>query len=202
MALLLVAAFAVPAPSLSAAEHEPIPCVACRGSGACQAKGCKEGKTPCLATCLKPDDPSWHKRKIEGYPDDYLWVGVKFKDGTNRTQYMSDRHMGELIEHDPDGRPVTRGRCPKCEGTSRVACSTCAGDAKCKACSGSGKIAGGETLTLSDAQGRALQAVIRSRQGDAVTVMRLPDQKVFDIPLSRLSAESNELIEQKFPKAP
>lgn len=202
--LLAAAALALaclaPAPSLRAAEGDTIPCAACRGGGACQAKGCKEGKTPCPATCLKPDAPGWHKRKIEGFPDDYQWMAFKFKDGTNRIQYISDRHMGELIEHDENGKPVSRGRCPKCEGSSRLACATCDGDAKCKTCGGSGNIAaGGEKLTLTDSQGRALEAIVRSRQGDTITVMRLPDQKVFDVPLSKLSAESNELVEQKFP---
>lgn len=188
-------------PTVAADETSVIACATCRGTGACQAKGCKEGKTPCPATCLKKDAPGWTTKKIDGYPDGMLWMVFEYRDeaGKKKWQAYSQHHVGELIEFEK-GQPVNRGRCPKCEGSSRVTCATCKGDAKCKTCGGSGKIAvGGEKLTLIDAQGRTLEAVVRARKADTITVMRLPDQAVFDIPLSKLSAESNELVNQRFP---
>lgn len=200
---LILASFFLSSPGLRAAEGESAPCPACRGTAVCQANGCKDGKMLCPATCLKKDAPGWIKKKIEGYPDDYLWMAFRWKVGEDSgTQYYSQNHLGELIEYE-NGKPVNRGRCPKCEGSSRVTCSTCQGAAKCGVCAGAGKFVRDQTLfTLTDAQGRAMEAVVRSRKGDTITVMRLPDQKVFDIPLAKLSAESTERIEQRFPAAP
>ncbi len=186
---------------LIAAETTPdsVPCPACRGTALCAAPGCKEGKTLCPATCIKRESPGWHKKKLDNFPDDYLWLDFKFTDGSGRTQYISDRHIGELVAYE-NGAPVPRGVCPTCQGSAHVACATCKGDKSCTVCAGAGRFVRDQTLfTLTDSQGRPLEAVIRSRQADSVTVLRLADQRVFDIPLAKLSPESTELIERHFP---
>lgn len=140
---------------------------------------------------------------MEGFPDDYIWMGFSFKSGNEtRIQYISQNHIGELIEYD-NGRPVTRGRCPTCEGTSRVVCAICTGTGKCVACAGAGKFVRGETLfTLTDLQGRSLEAVVKVRTATALTVLRLADQKTFDIPLANLSPESLAQLDSRFPVVP
>lgn len=200
---IILATLFVQALAFSATENESAPCPACRGTAVCQANGCKDGKMLCPATCLKKELPGWTTKKIDGYPDGMLWMVFEYKTETGKGwQAYSQNHIGELIEYE-NGKPVNRGRCPKCEGSSRVTCSTCQGAAKCAACSGAGKFLRNQTLfTLTDVQGRAMEAVVRSRKGATITVMRLPDQKVFDIPLARLSAESVERIEQRFPSSP
>lgn len=186
-----------------ATASESVTCPACRGDVACRAKGCKEGKVSCPATCLKLDAPGWIKKKIEGYPDDNIWMVFPIKlPGDTRIQYYSQHHAGELIEYEK-GIPVNRGRCPTCEGTSRVECATCKGSGKCAICGGAGKFVRGETLfTLTDVQGRSLEAVVKARTAAAVTVLRLADQKTFDIPLANLSAETLARLDSRFPAAP
>ena len=188
----------------AAPANDTVACPSCRGSVVCLVKGCKEGKVSCPATCLKLDAPGWTQKKIEGFPDDYIWMGYPYKvGGETRIQYISQNHVGELIENDDNGRPVTRGRCPTCEGTSRVVCAACAGTGKCAICSGAGKFVRGETLfTLTDLQGRSLEAVVKARTASALSVMRLADQKTFDIPLANLSPESLAQVDSRFPAAP
>ena len=126
---------------LLAAEtpQDSVPCPTCQGTATCTAKGCKDGQTPCPATCIKRDSPGWHKRKNNGFPEDYLWLEFKLTDGTGRSMFISDRHMGELVEYE-EGRPVVRGTCPTCQATSRVPCATCKGTKNCTVCTGAGAL--------------------------------------------------------------
>lgn len=197
-----------PATLLQAAEDgETVGCPPCRGDGVCRARDCKEGKIPCYSDCLKPDSPEWTKRQIDGQSEadaEKLWFPYSYKvNGKKETAWFGREQAGELIAIEK-GQPVSRGRCPACAGSGRIVCQSCAGSGKCFACLGEGKFARGRNLlTLTDAlQGREMEAVVRSRTADRVTVLRLADLKVFEIPLDKLSAESNELIAQRFPLAP
>lgn len=187
----------------------PVPneavCVGCRGSGICGGNGCKEGQAICPATCLKRDGPGWIKKKIDGYPDDYIWQEFKWKmeDGRTGYQWFSQHHAGELIEFEPNGKPVSRGRCPTCEGDSRVTCKVCKGSTRCPACVGLGKFIRGKNLfTLTDLQGRALEAAVLGRTAETVTVLRLADEQVFGIPAKNLNAESLAMLDKAFPVTP
>jgi hypothetical protein len=182
-------------------------CPSCRGDGVCRARDCKEGKIPCYSECLKPDAPEWTKRQIEGQSEadaEKLWFPYVYKvSGKKETAWFGREQAGELIAIEK-GQPVSRGRCPGCAGSGRIVCQSCAGSGKCFACLGEGKFTRGRNLlTLTDAlQGREMEAVVRSRTAESVTVLRLADLKVFEIPLDKLSAESNELLAQRFPLAP
>jgi hypothetical protein len=201
---LLCLAFALCLGPLAICAAEPgpdtVPCPACRGAAICSARACKDGTTACKATCIKRDGPGWIKKTIEGHPGVENWMAIPYRTATDSgTQYFSPAHIGELIEIE-NGRPVTRGQCPTCKGTTRVPCIVCQGSGKCLTCAGAGKfIRNVSFFTLTDAQTRPLDAVIRSRQATTITVMRLADQKTFDLPLDKLSSESRELIEQHFP---
>ncbi len=184
-------------------DGEVVTCPTCRGKGECTVRDCKEGQVPCPANCLKPDSPAWTKRQIEGQSEadaEKLWFPYEYKvKGKKEIAWFPREQAGELIEMEK-GKPVARGRCKSCQGAGHVACRSCKGTDKCATCLGEKKFVRGQNLfTLADAQGREIEAVVRSRKKDRVTVLRLADLQIFDIPLDKFSAESTERIEQRFP---
>jgi hypothetical protein len=108
-----------------------IACTACKGkgAGACTAKGCDKGEVACPGNCLKFSEGKWVKGK-----EDLMWRRFDYKGG-----YMewSERHLGEVIAME-DGKPVNKGKCPLCNGTTKAACKVCEGQgaAKCALCKG------------------------------------------------------------------
>jgi len=184
-------------------DGELVTCPTCRGKGDCHVRDCKEGKVPCAANCLKPDSPAWTKRQIEGQSEadaEKLWYPYEYKVGGKKEfAYFPREQAGELIEMEK-GKPIARGRCKNCQGSGTLTCRSCKGTDKCASCLGEKVFVRGQNLfTLADAQGREIEAVVRARKADRVTILRLADLQVFDIPLDKFSAESTERIEQRFP---
>lgn len=199
-------ALGFPLPGFAAKDGESVACPTCRGDGHCPLRDCKEGQASCPATCLKPDAPGWTKRTIEGQTEadaEKLWFPYEYKvKGKKEIAHFSRDHAGELVEMNK-GEPVLRGRCTICQGSGRVACRTCKGTDKCPTCEGERTFVRGQNLlVLTDFQGREIEVVVRSRKKDAVTVLRLADLQIFDIPLGKLSAESIERLDQRFPVQP
>lgn len=184
-------------------DGETVACPTCRGNGHCFVRDCAEGKVPCPADCIKPDSPAWTKRQIEGQSEadaEKLWYPYEYKvRGKKETAWFTREQAGDLIEMEK-GQPVSRGRCTNCQGSGHVACRSCKGTDKCSTCLGEKKFIRGQNLfTLADAQGREIEAVVRARKADRVTILRLPDLQIFDVPAEKFSAESTERIEQRFP---
>jgi hypothetical protein len=107
-------------------------CEKCEGSGKTgKCTRCKEGQMPCPAPCLKAES-------FSGKPDaeGKRWRTFKGKSGTLR---ISDAHVGELVVME-NGDPSMKGKCPTCDGTTRVTCTTChgTGDRQCATCHGKG----------------------------------------------------------------
>ncbi len=68
--------------------------------------------------------PGWHKMKVPGTPDRLVWMVFPYKDpaGKGGSEYWSNDHMGEVIEYE-NGRPINKGKCPICHGTTHVSLS-------------------------------------------------------------------------------
>ncbi len=78
-----------------------------------------EMKGICPGNCLKPSMPGWHKMNVPGTPDRLVWMVFPYLDpaGKGGSEYWSNDHMGEVIEY-VNGRPVNKGKCPICHGTT------------------------------------------------------------------------------------
>lgn len=109
-------------------------CEACKGTGiAGKCPKCKEGQIPCPAPCLKG----------EGFPakpeaDGKRWREVTVKGIRWR---FSEHHIGELLDAE-NKQVVSKGKCPTCGGTTRVACPQCrgSGNRECPKCHAAGKV--------------------------------------------------------------
>lgn len=126
-------------------------CTKCEGTGSlgkCKTANCVEGKIPCPNTCLKPEmftsppDPKDGKKKKH------------FRGKGGGDYWWSDGHIGELIVYE-DGVPVNKGKCPKCDGTSRVVDTACKGTGKqlCADCHGHG-VVGPDCTNCDDGQAK------------------------------------------------
>lgn len=108
-----------------------VPCNPCEGKGTvpCTAKGCTNGKIDCQGKCLKLSEGKWEK-----HDDGLRWR--RFTYG-GAYQEWSEHHLGEVIEVQ-DGKPVNLGKCPLCDGTTKVNCTACkgTGSSACPACKG------------------------------------------------------------------
>jgi hypothetical protein len=108
-------------------------CPTCKGSGIVGncPKGL-DGKMACPADCLKPGDFTGAKDA-----NGKRWKTIKTRTGSVK---VSDAHIGEIVVIEATG-PVMKGKCPTCEGKTRVVCAQCQGGGRkaCEACNASGK---------------------------------------------------------------
>ncbi|HEY3323149.1 MAG TPA: hypothetical protein VGP72_22035 [Planctomycetota bacterium] len=107
-----------------------VTCPKCNGagSGRCTAKGCVNGMVDCPNSCLKLSEGKWESR------DGVRWRSFPRPGGWAE---WSERHLGEVIAIE-NGNPVNKGRCPQCDGKTKVKCGTCNGtsEATCAFCKG------------------------------------------------------------------
>jgi hypothetical protein len=110
-------------------------CETCSGTGnlgECKTPKCKDGQIPCPDKCLKAES-------FTGAPDadGKRWRSFRGKSGG--VAKWSDAHIGELVVME-NGEPVNKGKCPTCDGTTRVVDPACGGTSKriCKICKGHG----------------------------------------------------------------
>lgn len=117
-----------------------IECPRCKGVGKvnCAARGCVEGKIECNGPCLRLTKGTWFKDEKLGHGPDELWIAFREKGGT---QYWTKGHVGEVVEM-RDGKAVIAGKCPVCQGTTRMPCKICGGSAQvaCPVCKGQKEI--------------------------------------------------------------
>ncbi|MCZ7648684.1 MAG: hypothetical protein M5U26_26080 [Planctomycetota bacterium] len=115
--------------------RERVSCTACKGAGtsACQAQGCEAGKVTCPDSCLKLSEGKWELGK-----DNLRWRRFTFG---GAWMEWSERHLGEVIAME-DGKPVNKGKCATCGGTTKVNCAACAGagQVSCAACKGTKEV--------------------------------------------------------------
>ncbi|MCW8131890.1 MAG: hypothetical protein KIS92_16205 [Planctomycetota bacterium] len=122
-------------------------CKTCAATGLvpCTAKGCNQGKVECPGKCLKLSKGKWVKGK-----EDLLWQTF-----TSGGSYMmwSERHLGEVIEWQKDHWENV-GKCPLCNGTTKVDCEDCKGAGKttCGACKGAKQVPVGVAPKCPDCQ--------------------------------------------------
>lgn len=116
---------------------EKQPCTQCSGAGnlgECKTPRCEEGKIPCPGKCLKAET-------FQGTPDaeGKRWRVFRGRSGTNLR--ISDAHVGEVVAME-NGEPVMKGKCPTCDGTTRVIDPACKGTElkPCAACHGHGVV--------------------------------------------------------------
>jgi hypothetical protein len=95
------------------------PCAQCEGSGiesVCAAPRCNgTGKVDCPKPCLKLTQGTWRVRDGKRWRDFPTAKGV-FS--------ISEGHLGELVDLKNGG---SQGKCPTCDGTTKVDCPQCAG---------------------------------------------------------------------------
>lgn len=114
------------------------PCALCEHTGhlSCGAEGCEYGRVECTNNCIKADDHRWARVAVEGHPPDEEWIRFYNADGSYAA--WTRAHIGELVER-VNGTWVNRGRCPTCNGTTRMACPNCNGARACPRCRGQGQ---------------------------------------------------------------
>ncbi len=107
-------------------------CETCAGKGTtgpCKSANCVGGQIPCPDPCLKA-------ASFSGQPDadGKRWRQFRGKSGTLR---ISDAHVGELVITEK-GDPAMKGKCSRCDGTTRVPDPACRGSGltTCKPCNG------------------------------------------------------------------
>src|SRR5579872_6992876 len=78
-------------------------------------------KGTCPGNCLKASMSGWRKMNVPGKPSRLVWMVFPYLDpaGKGGSEYWSNDHMGEVIEY-VNGRPVNKGKCPICHGTTHV----------------------------------------------------------------------------------
>jgi hypothetical protein len=117
-------------------QSKLVKCDQCGGSGViseCTNKKCVDGKVDCPRPCLKLSQGVWKMK------DGKRWRDFRGRDGGGLS--ISENHLGELVEME-NGKPVNRGKCPTCGGTTKVDCETCGGMSliTCSKCSFEGKV--------------------------------------------------------------
>jgi DnaJ-class molecular chaperone len=96
-----------------------MPCDECEGTGmesVCPSPRCNgTGKVDCPKPCLKLTQGTWTLREGKRWRDFRTARG---------TASFSEHHVGELIDA-REGKSL--GKCPTCDGTTKVVCPTCDG---------------------------------------------------------------------------
>ena len=114
-------------------QSKPAPCDQCEGVGIadlCPAPKCNgAGKIDCPKPCLKLTQGTWRKRD-----DGKRWRDIRFAGGVHS---YSEGHVGELVDMKTG---TSLGKCPTCEGTTKIDCTTCdgLGVILCEKCQGVG----------------------------------------------------------------
>lgn len=125
-----------------------VDCKTCAATGLmpCTAKGCNQGKVECPGKCLRLSKGKWVKGK-----EDLLWQ--TFTTGSGFSAW-SERHLGEVIEWQKDHWENV-GKCPTCNGTTKVDCEHCkaVGKVTCTVCNGTKKVPDGVAPKCPDCQG-------------------------------------------------
>jgi hypothetical protein len=109
-------------------------CQRCEGNGFLKCSQCKHGQVDCPEKCLKLSSGKWEHMNVPGHDPNELWQ--KFT-GSRGTGAWTTAHVGEVIEI-RKGIPENIGKCPMCEGKTRVPCNICqgAGTITCPVCRG------------------------------------------------------------------
>jgi len=111
-------------------------CKNCNGTGQakCTVKSCVNGMCDCPGQCLKLSEGNW-----EFGQEDLRWRKFTYPGGWAS---WSERHLGQIIAYE-DGKPVNKGVCPQCNGTTKIKCLLCTGSGKivCPVCLGSKEVA-------------------------------------------------------------
>ena len=127
-------------------------CFACNGSGKekCNHATCDKGQVNCPAPCLKSNVGKWEHMNVAGHKPDELWQKFHYSSG-GKSGYKAwnQNHIGEIIEQKPGQEPVNKGKCPTCQGKTRVKCEKCAGTGMlvCAMCKGSKSVPSSWTAT-------------------------------------------------------
>ncbi|MGB7156907.1 MAG: hypothetical protein WBD40_02505 [Tepidisphaeraceae bacterium] len=112
-------------------QSKLVDCTDCGGAGMffCPNKKCDDGQIDCPAPCIKLSEGRW-----------------TVKDGKRirtmgRGGWVSDGHLGELFDT-KGGALTSLGKCPACQGTTKVDCPDCDGMAYkiCGTCYFEGKV--------------------------------------------------------------
>jgi hypothetical protein len=133
----------VPAPGISIAQYG-IPegmatCFLCDGTGEapCPDESCDHGTARCRADCIKRDEGIWEGHAK--FPGQLVRKFTPRSIGAGDVSlYVNTGNVGNIIEYDKDGKPRVAGKCPKCDGTTKVPCPTCGGKqhVSCSLCGG------------------------------------------------------------------
>lgn len=107
-------------------------CSRCEGNGFLKCAQCKDGQVDCSGKCLKLSSGKWEHVDVPRHDPGELWQ--KFA-GSRGTGAWTSAHVGEIIEI-RKGMPENIGKCPMCEGTTRVSCKVCqsTGTIMCPVC--------------------------------------------------------------------
>jgi hypothetical protein len=194
----------VPAKSVAttAVDKEHQACFMCEAKGivTCHGVGCVQGKTECPGACMRLSKGKWERMTVAGHSPDELWQ--KFYTSGGGYQAWSQGHVGEVVVMQ-GGKPVNIGRCPKCGGATKVACSVCGGKGQvaCEFCEGKKVVPASWTVNdnpvlnrqpdlirLKD--GRALLGRVASHVGTKYTI-RTRDGKMVEVELSEILPKTN-----------
>ena len=110
-------------------QSKLVPCKDCGGAGAlfCTNKKCNDGQVDCPKPCIKLSEGRW-----------YMKDGKRVRNVGRG--WVSDGHLGELFDT-KGGAFTPLGKCPNCNGTTKVDCRDCGGLAYkiCPTCNFEGK---------------------------------------------------------------
>jgi hypothetical protein len=114
-------------------------CFKCNGSGTAKCSTCVLGFVNCPASCLKKNVGVWEHLTVPGHDPKELWQKVYYtENGKTRYTAWTQAHVGDLIVSKPGLKPENKGRCPSCEGITKVRCPKCQGSGTqpCTMCEG------------------------------------------------------------------
>ena len=161
-------------------------CFACNGSGKekCNLATCEKGQVNCPAPCLKLNVGKWEHMDVAGHKPDELWQKFHYTSG-GKSSYKAwnQNHVGEIIEEKPGREPANKGKCPTCQGTTRVKCDKCNGTGilSCGICKGLKSVPSTWTATdnpvvdsdpnyIKLKDGRAIRGKIVIQMGNTVVI--------------------------------
>jgi hypothetical protein len=123
-----------PVDTIKGAQAPTEKCSRCEGNGFLKCGQCKDGQFDCSGKCLKLSSGKWKHMDVPGHDPSELWQ--KFT-GSRGTGAWTSAHVGEVIEI-RKGMPENIGKCPMCEGKTRVSCKVCQGTGTimCPVCRG------------------------------------------------------------------